>query len=251
EKGQYLLDKGDIQLKKMKIRDAIKYYDDARKYCPDVAQERLEKISPILLSKPDAALVPSTQGTGTSPENPKLAPQPFKLTGLYFPTLLTPSGYSNITTVLPTPLHQESANCTMQNAPSTLTLVNMYRRANDEDKKPINIIIDKIIQQFSECSNSKEFIQELTVLAAIPDQRIFIAIISQLLKIEKDSPTFPEMTIHGLAVILTSAPKEIDMKERQGLLTDILERLQYRLERTRIENNSEELLPLLRTISAL
>ncbi|KAF9416235.1 hypothetical protein BGZ76_004698, partial [Entomortierella beljakovae] len=112
-------------------------------------------------------------------------------------------------------------------------------------------MIQKVIQQYNEDFNSKEYIQELTTLAAIPDQKIFIAIITQLLKVEKDSPTFPEVTIYGLAVVLTCAPKEIDFKDRQGLLTDILERLQFRLESTRAENNDQELLPLLKAISAL
>ncbi|KAF9417138.1 hypothetical protein BGZ76_004552, partial [Entomortierella beljakovae] len=58
-----------------------------------------------------------------------------------------------------------------------------------------------------------------------------------------------ENTSPPLSVILTSAPKEIDLEERQGLLSDILE--VFRLEKIRNENNIKELLPLLRVLSAL
>ncbi|KAF9409736.1 hypothetical protein BGZ76_005631, partial [Entomortierella beljakovae] len=214
----------------------------ARKYCNNEAQERLANISPLLSDKTYATSAHSTQYSGTSNEKAQ-----FKLIGPYFPILPIPSGTSTPSDSLP----QESISYTIHDAPSTLALANMFRNARGEEKKSIDKMTDLIIQQFDENSSSKESIQELAVLAAIPDQRIFIAIISQFLKVEKGSPAFPELTVYGLAVILTSAPEEIDLKERQGLLSDIIERLQFRLEKTRIENNSEELLPLLRTLSAL
>ncbi|KAF9432133.1 hypothetical protein BGZ76_011212, partial [Entomortierella beljakovae] len=247
EKGKYLLERGDEEKERGNIGKAIKYFNEARKYCDGEAQKRLYNINPQLSDKTYAASVQSSQDSETSRDNAELTHQQFKLTGPYFPTLPVPSGTS-----APSDAQlQGSANFTLQDVPSTFALADMFRKASDEEKKPINIVIDKIIQQFCENSNSKEYIQELAVLAAIPDQRIFIAIISQLLKVEKDSPIFPELTIHGLAVVLTSAPMEIDLKERQGLLTDILGCLQIRLERIRMENNNEELLPLLRTITAL
>ncbi|KAF9434375.1 hypothetical protein BGZ76_008116 [Entomortierella beljakovae] len=244
KKGKYLLDKGDAEQERKNIGKAISYYEEARKYCNDEAQKRLDKLSPILSIKNNV-----TQNSEAPHKKAKHTTQQYSLAGPYFPTLAVPSF---ISTPASASLSQESTNYTIHDAPSTLALANMFKIANEEEEmRSINMMIHNIIQQFDENFSSKESIQELAVLAAIPDQRIFIAIITQLLKVEKASPTFPELTIHGLAVILTSAPKEIDLKERQGLLNDILERLQYRLTSTRTENNSEELLPLLRALSAL
>ncbi|KAF9407244.1 hypothetical protein BGZ76_006149, partial [Entomortierella beljakovae] len=248
EKGKYLLEKGDAELKKSKIGNAISYYGQAIKYCPDEAQERLAKTSRYQLA--DTASDESTQIPGT-PHEKRDEPKQFQLTRPYFPEHLVSSGILFTPIHSPATLSQELINYTVHDAPSTLVLANMFRYASEEEKKSINETIDQIIQRYGENSISKESIQELTVLASIPDQRIFIAIVTQFLKVEMNSPTFPELTIHGLAVILTSAPEEIDLKERQGLVSDIIGRLQFRLEKTRIENNTEELLPLLRALSAL
>ncbi|KAF9405355.1 hypothetical protein BGZ76_006597, partial [Entomortierella beljakovae] len=244
EKGKYLLKRGDEELEKRNVGKATGYYDKARRYCPDDVQKQLDKIRTLRSAEPVNTPFQSTLDV----LRVEPIPQQLKLTGPYFPLSLASLATSFTSISSSAMLSQESISYTAKDAPSTLALANMFIRANDEEKKPINIMIEKIIQQFDENSSSKESIQELAVLASIPDQRIFIAIISQLLKVEKDSPTFPELTIYGLAVTLTSAPKEIDLKERQGLLADILERLQFRLQKTRIENNNEELLPLLRAL---
>ncbi|KAF9428199.1 hypothetical protein BGZ76_002022, partial [Entomortierella beljakovae] len=252
KKGKYLLDKGDAEKERNRIGKAITYYEEAGKYCSDEAKERLNKISSIFSIESKSTSAKSTQGVHPPNKKAELTPKDFKLAGPYFPTTLPAhSSTSNYSIHSSDSLPQGLTNYTIQDAPSTLALAHMFRNANDADKKEIRDIIDKIIRGYDENSSSTEHIQELTVLAAIPDPQIFISIISQFLKIEMNSPTFPEMTIHGLAVILTSAPEEITLKERQGLLTDILGRLQFRLEKIRIENNNDELLPLLGATSAL
>ncbi|KAF9411816.1 hypothetical protein BGZ76_005299, partial [Entomortierella beljakovae] len=243
EKGTYLLNKGDTELKRKNIGKAISCYQEAEKYCSDDAQKRLERCGQYLKNEDKTT---STQSTPQGVSKPVL--RQFKLFGPYFSALPVTSYTS---THASASLSQESLKFTINDVPSTLALANMFRNANEGEMKPINTMIDDIIRQFHENSSSKESIQELAVLAAIPDERIFRAIITQFLKIERASPTFPELTIHGLAVILTSAPKEIDLKERQGFLSDILVRLNFRLSNIRGEKNSEELLPLLRALSAL
>ncbi|KAF9437728.1 hypothetical protein BGZ76_011437, partial [Entomortierella beljakovae] len=249
QRGEYLLKRGDEEQESKNIGKATEYYNKAKKYCKNEAEERLKGCGQYFAGENKTTSTESTQGSGSS-HGVKLVSRQFKLNGPYFPVLsiLPIVASSSVTSSI---LSQESIHCTINDVQSTLVLANMFQTCNVEERKQINIMIDKIIQQFDENSCSKESIQELTVLAAIPDQRIFIAIISQLLKIEKSSPTFPELTIHGLAVIVASAPKEIDFKERQGLLDDILEHMHCRLIKIRTKNNSEELLPLLRALSAL
>ncbi|KAF9429576.1 hypothetical protein BGZ76_001184, partial [Entomortierella beljakovae] len=243
EKGKYLLEKGDAKLKKHKIGEAISHYEEAEKYCSVDAQERIERCGQYLKD------LNKTTSTQSSPQEVSIpVSRQFKLVGPYFSALSATSYASTHTSASPS---QESPKYSINDVPSTLALVNMFSSANEEEMKSINTIIDNIIQQYNEDSRTKEYIQELTVLATIPEERIFRTIITQLLKIEQDFPTFPELTIHGLAVILTSAPKDIDLKERQGFLSDILVRLNFRLSNIRAENNSQELLPLLRALSAL
>ncbi|KAF9427390.1 hypothetical protein BGZ76_002361 [Entomortierella beljakovae] len=242
-KGKYLIKRGDENFHKGNVSKAKEYYEEARKYSDEEARKRLERFS-------QAASTGDNQPSALRLDEGKTNSKPIKLTGPYFP-ILTPSD-SSIASI-PSSQYPSLDNCgfSFQDAPSTLVVANMYRNASSEGKKSIYKQINKIIQQFDGSFCSSESIQELAVLADIPDQQIFIAIINQLLKIEMSSPTLPEITIHGLAIILTSAPIEIDLKERQGLLSNILERLQGRLTNIRIENNSEELLPLLRALSSL
>ncbi|KAF9418067.1 hypothetical protein BGZ76_004455, partial [Entomortierella beljakovae] len=229
----------------MNIGNAVSYYEEAGEYCSVEAQKRLEKCSQYLLSDGKAT---SSQSTKDTHKELEPASRQFKLVGPYFSAL--PSASS---TFVPTSasLSQESFEFTINDVPSTIALANMFRNANEGERQLINTMIDKIIQQFDVNSSSKESIQELAVLAAIPDQQMFRAIISQLLKVEKDSQTFSELTIYGLAVILTSISKEIDLNERQGFLSDFLARLNYRLSNIGIERNNEELLTLLRALSIL
>ncbi|KAF9410061.1 hypothetical protein BGZ76_005577, partial [Entomortierella beljakovae] len=134
EKGKYLLERGDTELKESKIRNAISYYEEAIKYCPDEAEERLAKTSRYQLAKTDTALVGPTQTPGI-PDEKKHMPKQFQLTRRpYFPEHLVSSGISS------TPIHssdtpsEEPFNYTIDDAPSTLVLANMFKNASEEEK---------------------------------------------------------------------------------------------------------------------
>ncbi|KAF9433817.1 hypothetical protein BGZ76_008936, partial [Entomortierella beljakovae] len=137
EKGNYLLKRGDEEREKMNVGNATSYYKQARKYCPDDAQKRLDKISTLHSTEPVNTPSQSTLGLGTSNEKVQPIPQQLKLTGPYFLTSRTSTATSFTSISSSAMLSQESINYSAMDAPSTLALANMFIRANDEEKKPI------------------------------------------------------------------------------------------------------------------
>ncbi|KAF9398433.1 hypothetical protein BGZ76_008134, partial [Entomortierella beljakovae] len=76
EKGKYLLQRGDEEREKTNVENAASYFEQARKYCPDDAQKRLDEISK--LRSAETVNVPS-QSTLDVPRVEPI-PQQLKLT---------------------------------------------------------------------------------------------------------------------------------------------------------------------------
>jgi hypothetical protein len=89
------------------------------------------------------------------------------------------------------------------------------------------------------------------VLTEANNKEIFIAVLDELLKAQRDSVTLSVNIIYGIAVVLNSATEEVDLSGRFGLFYDLLKPLKDRLDKISTENNHEELLALLRALSAL
>ncbi|KAF9436414.1 hypothetical protein BGZ76_004048, partial [Entomortierella beljakovae] len=241
----------DYKISMGRYKRAIKYYEEAKYYCCDLAQGRLNKLHEhrgITGNVPSAKPIHKAEQPFNNVDTPI---KRYKLTGPYLPHVTISPTTSDPYLSIPVPLPQHDKRYTIHNAPSTLVLANIFRSATEAEKQPIYDMIYNVIQEYEEDLNAKEHIRELAVLAAIPDQKIFTAIINRLLTVENASQTLPRLTLHGLAVVLTFAPEEIDFSESQGILSSILVRLQERLRITRIESNNDELLPLLRAVSAL
>ncbi|KAF9105236.1 hypothetical protein BGX27_009714 [Mortierella sp. AM989] len=136
-------------------------------------------------------------------------------------------------------------------APTTSDLVASFNNADAITKVTICKEIQEVIKEFDTKSFSFESVQELVVLATIPDRSIFQGIISRMLNALQDSPLLPTVILQGLAVMLNSRPKEIDLKNKQGVFLDILSPLSERLKLLRLEGNDGQLFPLLRALASL
>ncbi|KAF9352391.1 hypothetical protein BGX26_009775 [Mortierella sp. AD094] len=264
QKGQYYISKGDQYRDKGNFKKVAKNYDKASKHCPDQARERMNELPCQTLSLGNKA---SSAQSSSAPEtiigNAKgqisktlgLNSQQPTLKGPYFPRIASPPETALV--LLPSPASQSPVNIssTIHEAPNTLFLANSFVDANtknnESEKAAIRGWINKVIRQFDRKSISLESMQELAVLATIPDKEIFLEIIDQILKVQIDSPILPTLAIHGVAVILSSFPEEIDFKNMHGAFLDILAPLKNRLETIGTKHNEDQLLPLLRALSAL
>jgi hypothetical protein len=139
----------------------------------------------------------------------------------------------------------------LKDATSTLHLAWSFANSDHQSSLVIRGYINKIIHQFSLNPIDLGTIQELVVLTETKDKDIFIRVLDQLLKVQRDSIILSVLVIHGIAVVLGSATEEIDLSGRFGLFYDSLRPLKERLDNISTKNNHEELLALLRALSVL
>jgi hypothetical protein len=130
-------------------------------------------------------------------------------------------------------------------------LVTAFTTASSEDKSSIRSYINLVIHQFKLSPTDLWTIQELVILSGTNDKDIFIRILDQLLRAEKESIAQPILVIHGLAALLDSATEQVDLRGRYGIFSDTLKSLKGRLESVCSDNNDDELLPLLWALTSL
>jgi hypothetical protein len=130
-------------------------------------------------------------------------------------------------------------------------LAKVFVTASNRDRSEIYNYIKMTIQQFKSNPIDQWTVQELVVLTETNNKEIFISVLEELLKAQRDSVILPVIVIYGIAVVLDSATEQVDLSGRSGLFNNILRSLKERLNNTPMENNHEELLALLRALSAL
>ncbi|KAI8603074.1 armadillo-type protein [Dissophora ornata] len=126
-----------------------------------------------------------------------------------------------------------------------------YNIAGNDAREIIDNKAYDIVKQFGKSRITFDTVQELVVLANIPDRDIFLHITTKILHVLRDMPLLTSIALQGLAVILDSFPDKIDLGSLHGTFVEILKRLQARLSDIRTANNIGELLPLLIALNSL
>ncbi|KAI8599872.1 NACHT domain-containing protein, partial [Dissophora ornata] len=126
-----------------------------------------------------------------------------------------------------------------------------YKIADDEAKGIIEKKTYDIIKEFGKGPITFDTVQELAVLADIPNRDIFLHITTEILRVLRDRPLLTSIALQGLAVILDFLPDEVDLSSSQGTFLEILKPLQARLNDIRTTNNDRQLLPLLMALNSL
>ncbi|KAF9381821.1 hypothetical protein BGX21_001996, partial [Mortierella sp. AD011] len=230
--GQEHLQKGDNYRDQGDFDNAVKNYGLAAQFYPNEADERL-KLIPLsdrprerkrdkfiamltsssrkpkstgpLLPGNDQPRKPTPTGPLSSRNHESLKPIS---TGPFFPRNNQP----HPSILMPQPYDTPKGSvCTFDDAKDTNDIVASFNQADDETKNTLRGQIYDIIAQFKDNLATLETVRELVALARIPDRRIFIQIIEQLLKITKDSSLVPTVALQGLAVATNSCPEGIDM----------------------------------------
>ncbi|KAF9080383.1 hypothetical protein BGX27_005499, partial [Mortierella sp. AM989] len=93
----------------------------------------------------------------------------------------------------------------------TSSLVASFINADITASAVIRSQIHEAINHFDGNHISFESVQELAVLATVPDKDIFLHITRQIAKVLQHSPILPNLVFRGLAVILSSCPEQIDL----------------------------------------
>ncbi|KAG0019347.1 hypothetical protein BGZ80_005966, partial [Entomortierella chlamydospora] len=256
--GDAYIRKGDRYRQKLKVDAAAKNYEMALEYTPDEAQRRLDEI--LQKKRPADEKEPSNfmnkhfrsqwkrvKDTAAMPTFREHEPA---LTGSYFPSSTPFSPYDAIQATPSTP-NATNADSTSSRPSNTKDLVALFETADTEKRVEISCLIKKVIAQFDDSSVSFETVQELAVVATIPDKEIFTFLINQMIKALKDLPVLNGLLLQGLAVMLNSCPEDIDFEKLSGVFLDILRPLMDRLEIIRTDQNTHQLIPLLEVLNAL
>ncbi|KAI8605687.1 hypothetical protein EDD21DRAFT_117627 [Dissophora ornata] len=127
----------------------------------------------------------------------------------------------------------------------------VYKIADYEAKEIIDKKVYDIIKEFGKSPITFDTVQELVVLANLPNRDIFLYITTEILCVLRNMRLLSSIALQGLAVILDSLPDEVDLSSLQGTFVDILEPLQARLSGIRTASNIDELLPLLIALNSL
>ncbi|KAF9159690.1 hypothetical protein BGX20_002833, partial [Mortierella sp. AD010] len=254
--GKTLIQMGDKYRDNGEIKRAIHTYNLARTYSPLEAQERLSLMPQCNLLSESNTSTYHPFGDGYRRAKVKKAiigvlKRPShkpSLTGQFFPKE-THQSLPPLTSqdVLTPP---ETA-CTFDKAQDTNSVVISYINGNEGIKSVLRTQINEIINQFDDSFISFEAVQELVVLAKIPDRLIFLHIITQMLKVLKEKPLLASIVLQGMAVTINFCPEEVNMDDMQGAYLDILRPLKKHLETVRSKQNEYQLISLLYALSAL
>ncbi|KAF9401519.1 hypothetical protein BGX21_001420 [Mortierella sp. AD011] len=247
QKGDRCRDIGDF-------KGAAKCYEQAIRDYPELAQERLKRL-PLdvglfgeLSASWDARTLRVKKYIA---ELSNKSPHEFTLTGPYFPKRAL--SLQEALEFERSPVSQifDNTNCAVGEPLTTISLVTSYVKAESTSKIELHNQIKPVIMQFEKNFISLDTVQELVILATIPDKEIFIGIANQMLKVLRDSPILSCEVLQGLAVILNACPEQIDLSNDHGAFQDILKPITDRLNVVRQDKNGNQLIPLLRAISAL
>ncbi|KAF9354224.1 hypothetical protein BGX26_007948, partial [Mortierella sp. AD094] len=247
QRGDRCRDIGDF-------KEAAKCYEQAISFYPDVAQERLKRL-PLdiglfgeLTASWDARTL---QVKKSIAELSNKSSREFTLTGPFFPKRTMSLRDALESEKSPVSQIFGNVDCAIGEPLTTISLVTSYAKAESTSKIDILNQIKPVIMQFDKNFISLDTVQELVILATIPDREIFIGIANQMLKVLRDSPILSCGVLQGLAVILNSCPEQIDLSNEHGVFLDILKPITSRLSDIRQDKNGSQLIPILRAISAL
>ncbi|KAF9101881.1 hypothetical protein BGX27_011288 [Mortierella sp. AM989] len=254
--GYSLLQMGDKYRDSREFQRAAKSYSLAKMLSPSEAQERLSLLPQWSLSSGSGISTPQSFGKGyhraitkekVTKAIKRLSPKS-SLMGPFFPEGIRP--------ILPPLMSQDSLTsqgtaCTFNEAKDINSIVTSYIGADAESKSILRNQINEIIKQFDGSFICLEAVQELVILAKIPDTAIFLHIITQMLKVLNEKPLLASIVLQGMAVAINSCPEEINMDDMQGTYLEILRPLKGHLETIRTEQNGYQLIPLLHALSAL
>ncbi|KAF9344739.1 hypothetical protein BGX26_003971, partial [Mortierella sp. AD094] len=255
KEGKSLIQRGDKLRADGELKRAAKCYNMAKTSLPLEAQNRLNLLPKwSLSSETKFSIHPVGNGQNRAILKEK-ATKMFKrsshkptLAGPYFPKGTHPS---------PPPLMsqntltQQGTVCTFNEAKDTNSVITTYIAADPETKSILRNRINDIIIQSDKSFISLEVVQELVILANIPDRAVFLHVITQMLKVLKEKPLLASIVVQGMAVAINSFPKEINMDDMQGTYLEILKSIKGHLEAVRIEKNEYQFVPLLTSLTAL
>ncbi|KAF9172303.1 hypothetical protein BGX21_008883 [Mortierella sp. AD011] len=251
--GAYIL-KGDVRRDGGKLRDAAKYYKKALEYSQDEAMNRLEEIHQRKISVDDKGHSDFITKNLKKAKN-KIDMSTFRhhdpiLTGTYFPSS-TPNNPGNMPPPsLPVPSNTINIGSATFKPSNTKDLVTLFKTDRTQ-RDAVTAQIGDIITLFNGSSVSFEKVQELVVLASVPDTDIFMSLINKMVKVIKDSPILRGVLLRGMAVMLNSCPDDVDFENLNGVFPDILRPLMDRLEIICTDQNTHQLIPLLEVLNAL
>lgn len=146
--------------------------------------------------------------------------------------------------------HPTATNTEIKNIGS---LVASFNADSCIQENPSHHLIYKIIGQFQEQFKSIPLssVQELVVLAKIPDRDIYVSIIKQMISALKEEPLFNSLVLQGLAAAIYHCPEKVDLSNEHGIFLGVLLPLQKSLRAIHKENNNQQLVPLLGATSTL
>ncbi|KAF9111580.1 hypothetical protein BGX27_004723, partial [Mortierella sp. AM989] len=257
--GKTLIQMGDKYRESGDIKRATNSYNLAKAYLPQEAQRKRKLIPQWILSSENDSSIHHPFGEGYHrtivKEKASKVSNFFKrsshkpsVMGPFFPKQIQPVLSSLISQEIPIP---QTIVHAFNEAPDTNSVVTCYTGANEMTKPVLRNHINEIISQFNISFICMETVQELVILAMIPDREIFLHIITQMLKVLKEKPLLASTVLQGIAVAINSCPDEVDMSDMQGVYLDILRPLKKHLETVRSDHNEYQLIPLLYALSAL
>ncbi|KAF9090998.1 hypothetical protein BGX27_002105, partial [Mortierella sp. AM989] len=250
-----LLQMGDKHRDNGDLKRAVKCYDIAKPHFPHEVQERLSLLPERFLSTDSEISTHHSFGNGyhrdkfkkiikaTKPLSLKLS-----LTDPFFPKGTHPSP---MPPALQDTLTPQKTVCAFIETQDTNSVVTSYIYADEEIKLALRNHINDIIIQFDNSLVCLETVQELVILAKIPDKVIFLQIITQMLKVLNEKPLFAGIVLQGMAAAVNSCPKEINTDDMRGIYPDVLKSFKQHLETVRTEQSEHQLIPLLHALSAL
>ncbi|KAF9172304.1 hypothetical protein BGX21_008884 [Mortierella sp. AD011] len=254
--GDVYILKGDKYRQKLKFDAAAKNYEMALEYAPDEAQNRLDEIShrerPVDDKEPSNLKTKHFESQwkrlNDTAEMPASRQHEPVFAGSYFPSSIPLNPYDTAPTMPPNTVN---ANSTPGSPSDTKGLVALFKASNPAKQAAITCFIRDVITQFSNNSVSFETVQELVVVATIPDKDIYMSLINRMINVLKDSPISYGVLLQGLAVMLNSCPDEVDFENLSGVFPDILRPLMNHLEIIHTDQNTHQLIPLLEVLNAL
>ncbi|KAF9398962.1 hypothetical protein BGX21_007011, partial [Mortierella sp. AD011] len=234
------------------FKRAAKCYNLANPYSPLEVQERLNSLPQGSLSSESILSFGKGQHRAILKEKFsnvfKSSPRKPTLTGPYFPKGVHPSLPPSV--LQDTVASQGTVN-TFNEVKDINSFVVSYIAADLETRKDLRNRIGNIINESDKSFVSLEMVQELVVIAKIPDRIVFLHVLTQMLKVLKEKPLVASIVVQGMAVAINSCPKEIYMDDMQGTYLEILKPLKENLINARKEKNEYQLNPLLTALTAL
>ncbi|KAG0196034.1 hypothetical protein BGX28_000214, partial [Mortierella sp. GBA30] len=242
-----------IKASKEKNSDSDRYIPAGLRVRLHHAKEKVKQVlkAPTESSTPHQYFFPSTL--------PSRQPTPAPLANIDSQSTSASVSTSKSTTTLttqstvgtPSTLSTDAVVSNVGIVSDVCSMVATHKTADDKSRETIVNKAYDIIKQFGESPITFDTMQELVVLAGIRDRKVFLHIITEILRVLKEKPLLSGIPLQGLAVILDSLPDEIDMGSLHGTFVDFLKHLQDYLGAMCTASNSFQLLPLLIALNSL